>query len=257
MENQKLISFDLKSEFGFLKKPDINDIYLTYNMLHKPALLGILGAVIGLRGYTQNGELPEYYKRLKHLDVGIKPLNDDKGMFIKSMLTYNNGIGFASNESGGNLIITEQFLIKPAYRCYLMLNLNKEDEKVLYDNLRLLRAEFLPYLGKNDFSAWWSDFREYDNVEFFHFQTDYKIDTIFSKTEAVNGYIPRLMSMFSSQHESIWTYFERLPIGFDETLYQYNFGDFVYSNATFKKEMDMSSAGRFYSIGDGSIIQLF
>ena len=54
MAGQKLISFDLKAEFGFFKKPDINDIYLTYNMLHKPALLGILGAVIGLQGYQKN-----------------------------------------------------------------------------------------------------------------------------------------------------------------------------------------------------------
>ena len=45
----KLISFDLCADMGFLKKPDINEkIYLTYNMLHKPALLGILGAIIGL-----------------------------------------------------------------------------------------------------------------------------------------------------------------------------------------------------------------
>lgn len=66
--DQKLISFDLKAEMGFFKKPDINDgIYLTYNMLHKPALLGILGAIIGLKGYEKKGIMPEYYSRLEHL----------------------------------------------------------------------------------------------------------------------------------------------------------------------------------------------
>ena len=45
----KLISIELKSDFGFFKKPDINDsIYLTYNMIHKPALLGLFGAIYGL-----------------------------------------------------------------------------------------------------------------------------------------------------------------------------------------------------------------
>jgi CRISPR-associated protein Cas5h len=52
MANFKLVSFDLKADFGFFKKPDINDgLYLTYNMLHKPTLLGILGAIVGLQGY--------------------------------------------------------------------------------------------------------------------------------------------------------------------------------------------------------------
>ena len=44
MNNQRLISFDIQADFGFFKKPDYNDgVLLTYNMLHKPALLGILG----------------------------------------------------------------------------------------------------------------------------------------------------------------------------------------------------------------------
>ena len=46
MNNQRLISFDIQADFGFFKKPDYNDgVLLTYNMLHKPALLGILPAV--------------------------------------------------------------------------------------------------------------------------------------------------------------------------------------------------------------------
>ena len=62
MSGQRLISFDLQADFGFFKKPDYNDgMLLTYNMLHKPALLGLLGAVIGLQGYRRKGELPEYY----------------------------------------------------------------------------------------------------------------------------------------------------------------------------------------------------
>lgn len=54
MNNQRLISFDIQADFGFFKKPDYNDgVLLTYNMLHKPALLGILGTIIGLRGYRK------------------------------------------------------------------------------------------------------------------------------------------------------------------------------------------------------------
>ncbi|MDA3780258.1 MAG: hypothetical protein PF487_08610 [Bacteroidales bacterium] len=72
---KNLISFTIKAEKGFFKKPDINDgIYLTYNMLHKPAILGILGEIIGLEGYQKNGVLPKYYQELKDIPVGVKPL---------------------------------------------------------------------------------------------------------------------------------------------------------------------------------------
>lgn len=67
MKWYKLVSFDLKADFGFFKKPDVNEVYLTYNMIHKPALLGILGAIVGLQGFQKNAVLPLYYQKLKHL----------------------------------------------------------------------------------------------------------------------------------------------------------------------------------------------
>lgn len=255
MTNQKLISFDLKAEFGFFKKPDINEISLTYNMLHKPALLGILGAIMGLHGYKKNGELPEYYKRLKHLKIGIQPLNCDKGNYSKTMIKYNNSVGYA-NSDAGILNIIEQTLIKPAYRCFLLLNLDTEDENLLYNNLKAYKAEFLPYMGKNDFSAWWTDFREYSTAVPFDFNSNYKINSIFSKTNAVRGHLEISMSMFTPRQEPTWLYFEKLPIGFDENLFQYIYGDFVFSNVSFKQDMNMSNNGYFYKINDNKIIQL-
>jgi len=257
--NQRLISFDLKAEMGFLKKPDINDgIYLTYNMLHKPALLGILGAIAGMKGYQENGVFPEYYEKLNHLKVGIKPEESDKGNYTKDIVSYNNSTGFASNEEGGNLIVTEQILIKPSYRCFLLLNLDNLDEKALYDNILLYKAEFLPYMGKNDFSAWWTEAKEYDSFGKFDFSHAYKIASIFAKTDAVSGYVAHSMSMFLEESKEIpFLYFERLPIGLNKKLYQYDYADFVYSNASFKSEMKMSEAGEFYQINKDYIIQLF
>lgn len=256
--NQKLISFDLKAEMGFFKKPDINDgIYLTYNMLHKPALLGIIGAIAGLQGYQKNGEFPEYYQKLKHLKVGIAPLESDNGNFNKDIVAYNNGTGFASSEAGGNLIVREQILIKPSFRCYLLLNTNDEIEHTLYERITKHEADFLPYMGKNDFSAWWENVQDYE-FNPFTANGNYKVASIFAKTKAVSDYIVRSMSMYSKESKiPTFVYFERLPIGFNETLFQYNYADFVYSNATFSKEMDMSAAGDFYSINDSETIQLF
>lgn len=254
-----LISFDLKAEFGFFKKPDINEgICLTYNMLHKPALLGILGAISGLKGYQKNEEFPEYYNKLKHIKVGIQPSStSDKGNFTKDIVSYNNSTGLASDEPGGNLIVTEQILIKPSYRCFLLLNLENEIEKKLYDNIMSYKAEFLPYMGKNDFSAWWTNSKKYDDIHEFDFSSNYKIDSIFVKDEAVSSYIPEAFGRSARLNVQPFVYFEKLPIAFDEKLYQYQYGDFVYSNAFFSKEMNMSSNGIFYKIDNATIIQLF
>ena len=60
---QKAIKFKLSGKTAFFKKPDVNEYaYFTYNNIHKIALLGMLGAVIGLGGYNQQKEnkYPEF-----------------------------------------------------------------------------------------------------------------------------------------------------------------------------------------------------
>lgn len=256
MRRNSLVSFDLKADFGFFKKPDLNDIYLTYNMLHKPALLGILGAIVGLQGFQENSVIPVYYQKLKHLKIGITPLNSQNGNFPKHFVRYSNTTGMASSEEGGNLIIEEQVLIKPEYRCYLLLDQEDKLENFLYSQLKNYQAEYLPYMGKNDFSAWWENFKEYESFEIFKFDRDYKIASLFRKEKAVSNYLVKAIGFAAMGKEPISLYFEKLPIAYDETLYQYRYEDFVYSQgAKFSKDMKIP-VGDFYVIDNEYIIQL-
>lgn len=254
----KIISIDLKADFGFLKKPDINEgIYLTYNMLHKPVFLGILGAIIGLEGYQTKNKLPEYYRLLKDLKIGVEPLNADRGNFLKTVVQYNNGVGYASQEAGGNLIIKEQILIKPAYRCFMLLNSEYSYHQQLADFLQNRKAEYLPYLGKNDFSLWWENWQEYD-FEVFDFNREFKIKTIFMKNgEIIKDAIKRkmLFSLGSNSKERMFVYFEELPIGFNEILMQYEKQQFVFTNFSLKKELQLE--GLYQLKGCNELIQLF
>lgn len=258
----KLLSFDLRAEMGFFKKPDINEkIYLTYNMLHRPALLGILGAIAGLKGYEKNGEMPEYYKKLKHLKIGIEPLESDKGNYTKTIISYNNTTGFASNEDGGNLIVSEQILLNPSFRCYVLLDTDNKIEQTLYNRITNQEAEYIPYLGKNDFSAWWEKYSvkeyKYKNE---HPQSSFIIKSIFNKeNHSVNEERQGLMDdfdLFSMETSSqIFFYFERLPIGFDEELKQYQMSDFAYTSAKLKK--DTSLENLYFLQNEGIYVQLF
>lgn len=231
--NQTLISFDLRADFGVFKKPDVNDgLQLTFNMLHKPALLGILGAIVGLEGYRQKGVFPEYYQKLRSLRVGIEPLDHEKGNFTKTVIKYTNTVGYANAD--GNLLVTEQTLRSPAYRCYLLADLEDPLHERLVERIWSGEAEYLPYFGKNECAAWW----EVESVKV-HRPSDDKpsepvpVATIFKKKGGpVRDLIDDGSDVFDffdfTLTPSSFMYFERLPIDFDERLLQYRLEEFAY-----------------------------
>lgn len=255
--NKKLISFDLYADMGFLKKPDINEkIYLTYNMLHKPAVLGILGAIAGIEGFTKNNELPKYYQALKHIPLGIKPIGkgSDNGNFAKNVTTYTNTTGFANTD--GNLIVSEQTLINPAYRIFLLLNINNEIEQILFEHICNQKAAYIPYLGKNDYSAWWDklNVKEY-TFKGFEGGNDFKIETIFIKENPLVNKLVEHKAKFRrnlSFLNGTFMYFEKLPIAYNEVLFQYDYADFAYTDWTLSKESILENL----YMADDLIVQL-
>jgi len=257
---QKLISIDIKADFGMLKKPDTNEpVCLTFNMLHKPALLGIFGAIIGLKGFQKKGELPEYYIELKDLKIGIQPLNHENGNYSKTIIKYNNTTGFASEEKGGNLIIDEQTLIAPAFRCYALLNIDNKHQEKLYNNLKENKAEYIPYLGKNEFSVWWENFKEY-SYEDFKPDGNFKISSIFIKDESLKDGIKKTyfspVMNFQTKGNS-FSYFEYLPVSYHEQLFQYVFKNFTYTNWDLEQDFKLPENYPLIKLDTNGIIQVF
>lgn len=233
----KLVSFDLKADFAFFRKPDTNNtINLSYNIIHKPALLGILGAILGLEGYREKGKLPAYYEILKDIKVGIEPLQHDNGNYSKTVIKYTNTVGYANG--GANFLTEELTLLAPAYRIYLLLDVNIEAHMQLDQYLKQGYAEYLPYFGKNEHTAWW-EATSYCDYRFGHDVADPEevyIRSIFQKQQVLkdNSEAP-FPDLFNVQAiEDPFLYFERLPLGFDLTLLQYEMGDFAYSNYRIK-----------------------
>lgn len=272
---QKLISIDLKADFGFFRKPDTNDgINLSFNMLHKPALLGILGAIIGLSGYKEYGKLPEYYEKLNELKVGIEPINHENGNFIKTVIKYSNTIGYANK--GANYLTEEATLIKPEYRCYILLNMDDENHSKLFDYLSNGKAEYLPYFGKNEFFAWWDveSFREYQ-IKIFDYEHNFRIKNLiyFDDNESSNVHSAiakatvNSRTRIESSTESPFMYFERLPLQFEssnaeletdkKSKYAYqSLKKFVFSNVVFDKasKLDLEN---LYQISDSQVIHIY
>jgi len=254
----KLISINLFADFGMLKRPDTNEpVYLTFNMLHKPALLGILGAITGEAGFKEKGRLPDYYLNLKDLKVSIQPLDDyhEKGNFQKTIIAYNNTTGMASKEEGGNLMVTEQTLITPVFRCYFLLDMQNPLHTRIDENLKNNHAEYLPYLGKNEFSIWWEKYQEY-NFKEFEPKESFKINSIYIKDEPVNGsrdvqpFMP-----FNFEAGNTFMYFERLPVEYNEKLFQYEYCNFAFSDWSLK--MTYKTAYPLLKTSTNEIIQVF
>jgi CRISPR-associated protein Cas5h len=259
---EHLLSFDLKADFACFKKPDVNEgIILTFNCLHKPALLGILGAIVGLKGYSRKGEFPEYYQAFKNLPVGIEPLEGfhEKGNFNKTIIKYTNTVGYANAD--GNLIVTEQTLIRPGYRCYVLLDEAVEQQATLYNRLRNGEATYLPYLGKNEFSAWWDkrSVKEY-SYSAFTASADFKIASLFVRhypmlhQKVPPKFSPSLRTM---TNVSSFMYFERLPLGFDETLLQYELAEFAFTDWTLKEDSVIDNLFQIETESQTKVIQLF
>ena len=215
----KALCFTLSGKTAFFKKPEVNSyVYFTYGNIHKIALLGIFGAILGYGGYTQkwNREsrpkkmeksYPEFYERLNGLNVSIAA-NAEKGFIRKKIQVFNNSVGYASGEQGGNLIVKEQWLEDPSWDIYVLLDC--EEALKLCDAMLAGKCVYLPYLGKNDHYA---DILNVHVEEACETESgDCKIASLFPRE---NGRIQAVYDFWEEQETVTYKYEEKLPYQLD------------------------------------------
>lgn len=220
----KALMFSIDGRTAFFKKPDVNTyVYFTYGNLHKVALLGILGAVLGLEGYNQQKDkkFPEFYEKLKDVKVSIVPMNS-KGYFNKKVQTFNNSVGYASEEQGGNLVVKEQWIEEPKWRIFVALD-GSSITSELQNRFEENSFVYIPYLGKNDHTA---RIKDIEVIEMEKSNDVSHIDSIFPKK-----YFECDSLDDDSDDEIIWKYEERLPIKLEETANQYITESCVHTNS--------------------------
>lgn len=224
----KALKFKLSGKTAFFKKPDVNSyLYFTYGNIHKVALMGIFGAILGYGGYNQhkyksdnvseyNEAYPEFYTKLNKLKISIEPLNEN-GYIPKKVQVFNNSVGYASQEAGGNLIVKEQWLENPKWNIYVLLD-NEEANKIC-EYITGFKAIYQPYLGKNDHYANISDIKVYE------------IDKA-EDIEKINSLCPKNLIEIDmdDEEDDLFKYIEKLPIALNEVTNMYELESFIYSN---------------------------
>lgn len=242
-----VLRFILGGRTAFFKKPEVNTYYsFTFGNIHKVALLGIFGAILGYKGYAQtdykNEVYPEFYDKLKNIQYSVIPIGQD-GFIKKKIQQFNNSVGYASKELGGNLIIKEQWLENPKWDIFILLD--SEIAIKLANEIMNRRCIYVPYLGKNDHPA---DINNASIVKDCKIVSEYvKIDSLFSKKLAIYGDI----NDFENEYENVklFKYEESLPVGLDESTQMYYYDTFVNTNLPIEKYH-----GEVYQIGKKNIV---
>lgn len=241
----KILKFTLSGKSAFFKKPDVNsNLYFTYGNIHKIALMGLFGAVLGYGGYNSmnmknilnknkeknspNTDFPEFYEKLQNLKISIAP-NSEKGFISKKVQVFNNSVGYASKEQGGNLIVKEQWLENPSWDIYLMIK-DEESEK-LSKYIIEHKAIYTPYLGKNDHCADISKVEIFDENQF-EIQKEVKnIDCLYLKNDFELSMEEDEEWDFSDDDiKETFKYEEKLPISLEKNTNMYILKNFVYTN---------------------------
>lgn len=226
-EKMKAIYFNLSGMTAFFKKPDVNVFaYFTYANIHKVALLGILGAISGLGGYnqqSQNETYPQFYNYLRNIHVAIVP-KGDRGYFPKKIQKFNNSVGYASKEEGGNLIVSEQWLENPEWDIYLLDDdsIDRKYFDILRKNIIGRRCVYIPYLGTNDHCAVLKNSKE---ISISHYDEKIEhIDSLFLYSTA------ELESSAFNEEEEPFIYREMLPWSMDSVCNSYEFKEMAFTN---------------------------
>ena len=236
------IKFELSSRMAIIKKPDSNETYYTYTFPHKIMIYGILGAIIGLNGYNYYSlkkclkedveELPEFYSKLSNLKISIVQYIDNKN-FKKKIQSFNNSVGYASQEQGNNLIVKEQCLENPKWDIYIMDN-NSDEYNKIKEYLLNRKCEYIPYIGKND------HFANIKNVEVFNIESisnSEKIDSIFDKdilADYIDDFDEMFTAGFTGKKDEKYEYIEVNPTKLNEKIGYTNFKQFIFTNKSLK-----------------------
>lgn len=219
----EILKFTLKGKNAFFKMPEVNTYYyFTYGNIHKVALLGLLGAILGYRGYgqmTKDDEFPEFYEKLRDIQLSVVPKEGSRGHIQKKVQSFNNSVGYASAEQGGNLIVKEQWLENPQWDIYIQIRGGQEEQ--IKQSILQRRNVYSPYLGSNDHPA---------DIEAPVLMTAFPVEA--AELDAIDSLFPaRLVQLDYEDDEKVpFKYAEYLPISLKKQTHMYEMEKFVYTN---------------------------
>lgn len=224
----EILKFDIYANLAHFKDITSNQIRNTYKHIHKCAILGILGSVIGIeKTHTRMTEdrIPNCYKELEDIKVAVVPHED---LFSEKTITITETVGFL--HLGTNFVSKTKVLVHPKWTIYVFGNGNKYYDKIKQN---LLNQDFyyIPYLGVNFCTA------SINNVEVLEGEEIKKVSHIDSIFDAnIKHYEDE-----EEEEERISSGLMFLPIGYNHETKRYNTKEMIYTNDFIDKNQEIEN----------------
>lgn len=158
MRYDDLLILDVSSEYGHFRKFNTTSSPLTYSIPTRPAISGLLGAILGVEremsaGKFKEGTLPvSVLFDKENVEIGVQLINPVK----KTNIAFNLLDTEKSASSFFNIKqrtqIEYELLKNPCFRLFIKMK-DKTLFKELEERVRSNRTHFTPYLGLSQFTA--------------------------------------------------------------------------------------------------------
>lgn len=181
--SDKLIIFDISSEYGHFRKFNTTSSPLTYSIPTPTALSGIIGAILGIEREVSPGKFENGGKNIYHLmhdlSFGVQLLNPVKKVNIGFNLLDTEKKAESFFNIRNRTQIEYELLKNPKFRIFLSCQ-NRELFNEINQRLKETRHHFTPYLGLSQFTA----------------KIEYQGETPFTRKEnSAGGYIELLTAV--------------------------------------------------------------
>lgn len=169
MNYKKLLIFDISSEYGHFRKFNTTTSPLTYSFPTRPAIAGLIGAIIGIERETGTNKykegsvpLPELLSRQNtsiavQLQAPVKKTNI--GFNLVSTKNFRDYFNINDKDAKGSIKdsyrrtqIEFELLKNPSFRIFISWE-NKDLFQKLIENVKQNKTHFTPYLGLSQFMA--------------------------------------------------------------------------------------------------------
>ncbi len=154
----KATVFDVASPFGFFRKSFTTTYALTYAVIPRSAVEGLIGSILGL-SRTDFPNLLESSKIAVELISPVRKLNMkymhiNKDWWDQTLNHYLNNTLFVLQKIRAQIAVpaSVEFLVSPAYRIYVDTN-NEQINNELSQSLRNKQSYYTPYLGGSSMIA--------------------------------------------------------------------------------------------------------
>lgn len=158
MKSDKILVFDLLGEYGHFRKFNTTTSPLTYPIPPRPALSGIIGAILGIERETAPGQFPPGVVPLNELfrpekmSIAVQLLRPVKKTHMAFNLLDTSKSASSYFNISNRTQIEFELLKDVAFRIFFQ----HTDQHIfddLTERLRRRRYHFTPYLGISQFAA--------------------------------------------------------------------------------------------------------